>query len=129
MSNSKQQDNTIDLKSENLNIRIDCYLVVKKKFEKQYPNAHFEVITRTSNSILSPSWELLKKIKREKWSFQEYKIKLLEELSLNPKVIPKLEEMRKIAEKKTLFLVCYEKDPSQCHRSIIKKLIENSEVK
>ena len=109
-------------------IRTDCYLAKLKVFKHIHPKAHFEVITRSINHILSPSWELLKKAKLEDWPFQEYKIKLLEELSLNPKVIPKLQELKEISEQKELFLVCYEKNPEVCHRTIIKELIENLEV-
>ena len=105
-------------------IRTDCYLAKLKIFRQMHPKAHFEVITRSANHILSPSWELLEKRKEENWSFQEYRTKLLEELSLNPKVIPKLQELKKIAERKELFLVCFERNDKECHRIIIKELIE-----
>jgi len=92
-----------------MSIKTDCYLAKLRIYKHIYPKAHFEVITRSANSILSPSWELLKKAKSENWSFQEYKTKLLEELSSNPKVKSKLEELKKVSEEKLLFLVCYEK--------------------
>ena len=105
-------------------IRIDCYLAVLKKFKEQYPNAHFEIITRTAHSILSPSWELLKKSKEEEWNFEYYSNELLKEFKRIPAVWKKIEELQKIAKTKDIFLVCYEKDASKCHRSIIKTIME-----
>jgi uncharacterized protein YeaO (DUF488 family) len=106
-------------------IRTDCYLAVLKKFKEKYPNAHFEVITRVAKSPLSPSWDLLNKAKEEKWDFDKYRQALIIELGESGAAAKKLWELKLIARKKDVFLVCYEKDASKCHRSIIKELMGN----
>ncbi|MBA7599039.1 hypothetical protein ES703_06066 [subsurface metagenome] len=116
-----------------MGIRIDCYLAKLKEFKSKYPNAHFEVITNTSKSILAPSKELLidagifKKpngTKNPKMDFKEYKIRFMAEIYLNLKACSKLLDLKNLAEEKTVFLVCYCKNPEFCHRSIIKDMIE-----
>ena len=42
----------------------------------------------------------------------------------NPKAIERIRELREIAKEKVIFLVCYEKDPKKCHRSIVKDVLE-----
>lgn len=105
-------------------IRTDCYLAVLKRFREQYPDAHFEVITRIAHSVLSPSWELLEIAKKEKWDFKYYKDNLLKEFEENPAVWKRIKELQKIVKTKDIFLICYEKNSSKCHRSIIKTIIE-----
>jgi uncharacterized protein YeaO (DUF488 family) len=107
-------------------IRIDCYFAVLKKFKEQYMDAHFEMVMRRFGHPLSPSWNLLNQAKEMKWSFEKYTSELLEEFSKNPKAQERLKELREIARKKDVFLVCFEKDPSVCHRSIVKKILEES---
>lgn len=108
-----------------MNVRIECYLAILKKCKEQFPDAHFEVITRTSKSILSPSFQLLLKAKVNKWDFETYTKYYLAEIFSKPKALKKLKELRKIAKNQLLFLICYEKNPLECHRSIVKDLIEN----
>ena len=114
-------------------IRIDCYLAKLKEFKGMYPNAHFEVITNTSKSILAPSKELLidagifKKpngTKNPKMDFKEYKFRFVGEIYSNLNACSKLLELKDLAEKKTVFLVCSCKNPEFCHRSIINDMIE-----
>ena len=105
-------------------IRTDCYLAVLKKFKEKYPSAHFEVITRYANHVLSPSWELLRQAKEENWSFKRYKEALLKELLNNNAALEKIKKLKNISRRKVLFLVCYEKDASKCHRTIVKELIK-----
>ncbi|HEY0088780.1 MAG TPA: DUF488 domain-containing protein [Candidatus Lokiarchaeia archaeon] len=105
-------------------IRVDCYLAKLNEFKKKYPDSHFEVITRTTKSPLSPSWKLLNKSKEMKMPFDVYLTLLEEELKNNPLAQKKIDELITISKSKDIFLVCYEKDPSNCHRSFVKKLIE-----
>jgi uncharacterized protein YeaO (DUF488 family) len=108
------------------NIKLDCYLAVLKKYREKYPNALFEVITRTAKSPLSPSWELLNKAKEQNWSFERYKRAFLKEIKNNSRAKEKMKEIKKKARGgRTVFLVCYEKNPNECHRSIIKDFLEN----
>ncbi|MFX0137237.1 MAG: DUF488 family protein [Candidatus Hodarchaeota archaeon] len=106
-------------------IRIDCYMAVLKKYMKGYPNAIFEIITRDRNHPLSPSWKLLKKLKAGLVSFEQYKNALLEEINNREAAQQKLVELKEISKNHTVFLVCYEKDATKCHRSIIKALVDN----
>lgn len=118
-----------------MGIRIDCYLAKLKEFKSVYPNAHFEVITNASKSILAPSKELLidagflekpNGTKNPKMNFNlfEYKFRFMEEIYSNLKACSKLLELKNLAEEKTVFLVCFCKNPEFCHRSIIKDMIE-----
>lgn len=108
-------------------IRVDCYLSVLSKYKIMYPEAHFEVITRTAKSILSPSWHLLKVAKSSHWDFKTYREYFLEEIERNEKALALISELRRISKTKVVFLVCFEKNPNQCHRSIIKELIEKGD--
>lgn len=105
-------------------IHINCYLAVLKRFREKYPNAHFEVITRVAHHPLSPSWKLLNKIKHENISWEEYTTLFLNEME-SPSKKKELYRLQEIAQKKDLYLVCYEKDATHCHRSLVKKLIED----
>ena len=105
-------------------INTDCYLAVLQKYKAKFFEAHFEVITRTAGSVLSPSWELLTALKLNRISFEWYKKRFLEEISENPEAKKRINELREIAKDKVVFLVCFEKDPNVCHRSIVKKVIE-----
>lgn len=114
-------------------IRTDCYLAVLKKFREKFPDAHFEVITRTAKSILSPSKKLLieagimKKsdgTKNPKMPFNEYSLKFFDEIENNPKAKERLRELLKISKEKDVFLVCYEKDSNKCHRSLVKRILD-----
>ena len=116
-----------------MGIRIDCHLAKLKEFKSKYPNAHFEVITNASKSILAPSKELLndegifKKpngTKNPKMDFKEFKFRFIEEIYSNLKACSRLLELKSLAEKKTVFLVCSCKNPEFCHRSIINDMIE-----
>lgn len=114
-------------------IRIDCYLAKLKDFKSKYPNAHFEVITNTSKSVLAPSKELLIDAgilknpngnRNPKMDFKEYRLRFMEEIYSNLNACSKLLELKNLAETKTVFLVCSCKNPEFCHRSIINKIIE-----
>jgi uncharacterized protein YeaO (DUF488 family) len=108
-----------------MDVRIDCYIAKLDSFRISHPKAHFEIITRSWNSILAPSWELIERVKKEKLSFSEYRTFLIGEFRENTeKVRLELKRLKRIAMERILFLVCYEKDPNNCHRSIVKDLVE-----
>jgi len=109
-------------------INTDCYLAVLKKYKAKFPEAHFEVITRTAKSCLSPSSELLYEVRENKLSFEEYKERFLKELRECPFVPEKLRILRCIGEDRLIFLICFEKDASKCHRSIIRDILMNPSV-
>ena len=112
-------------------VRIDCYLGVLKKFKKEFPNAYFEYVN--NRNILAPSRELKieagvekKKdgTKNPKMLFDEYSIKYIEEINNNPKALKRLKELSIILRFTDIFLICYEVNPLECHRSIIKKILD-----
>lgn len=106
-------------------INTDCYLAILKKYREKYIDAHFEIITRTAKSCLSPSKELLEYAKKSNMSFDRYKELFLEELKRNSFVPEKLKSLKKISEERLIFLVCYEKDADKCHRSIVREILFN----
>jgi len=77
------------------------------------------------NSTLAPSWDLLNKAKNEKWSFKKYRIHFIKEITKNKKAIDRLFEIRELAKNNDVYLICFEKDSSKCHRSILIEIIKN----
>ncbi len=107
-------------------INTDCYLAVLKKYRTRFPDAHFEVITLTAKSLLSPSKELLNYAKENNISFEEYEKLFIKEISENPEAKKRIDELREIAKDKVVFLVCFERFAEKCHRSTVKKIIERA---
>lgn len=114
-------------------IRTDCYVAVFDKFKAANPDAHFEIITRmtipgighVTPSVLSPAWSLLDIVKAEKWDMLRYYAELGKQIFKDHDATYRLEELAEIARSgKTVFLVCYEKDATQCHRNYIKILLD-----
>lgn len=105
-------------------VSVECYLAVLDQFKQKHPEAHFEVITRTAGSPLSPTWELLNTAKDEKWPMDEYYAALGKQFNQDIQARERLNYLIKLVKSgKNVFLVCYEKDPSKCHRSYVKMLI------
>jgi uncharacterized protein YeaO (DUF488 family) len=115
-----------------MSIRVDCYVAVLERFMHEYPNAVFEVITRqtfsphhTMPSVLSPTWDLLNAAKSEKWPIERYFVELGKQFDRDPDAQEELFRLRTIVRSgKTLFLVCFEKDATKCHRTFVKNLLE-----
>lgn len=107
-----------------MNIQINCHLAKLRTFKRIYHEAHFEVITRTVKHSLSPTWKLLTMLKKKTIDFETYRLLFLEEIANNPEAIKRIRELREIGKDKLIFLVCYERDPKKCHRSIVKDIIE-----
>jgi hypothetical protein len=109
-----------------MRIRTECYLVALDKYREEYPDAHFEVITRSAGHVLSPSWTLVTR-GRGGLPFEIYERLLLAEFRSNRREVEgELQRIREIARSgREVFLVCFEKDASHCHRSIVKRLVED----
>ncbi len=108
-------------------VRLDCYVALLPKFKERFPMAHFEVITRQgASSPLSPSWSLLEAIKSGALAWEEYGVRLVAEIHANQEARARLKRLRGIASERVTFLVCFEKDPARCHRSIVKKLVNET---
>lgn len=112
----------------------ETYLAKLKQMKEKYPDAHFEVVTRTAKSILSPSYELLTEYKvlikdlpkNEIIELFEkaYTPRFEKEMLYNNKCHDRMKELALMSIDKDVFLVCYEKE-YPCHRFILKKYIEN----
>jgi uncharacterized protein YeaO (DUF488 family) len=106
------------------NIRLECYRAILARVQQEHPDAHFEIITRQEmSSPLSPSWPLLKQAKAEAMPFEEYGEKLLEEIRHRKDAFVLMKKLYELAKHQPVYLVCYEKDYSKCHRSLVKRWI------
>ena len=112
-------------------VRVDCYKAVVPKFKVQNPGAHFEEITATVKNPLSPTWKLLMRYKPphnlpfKPDQFAAYLAELEPQLRKSRAAMLRLYELATMVRSgKTVFLVCYEIDPGQCHRSLVKRMLE-----
>ena len=60
----------------------------------------------------------------EYFNLFEYRFRFMNEIYSNLNTCSKLLELKDLAEEKTVFLVCFCRNPEFCHRSIIKDMIE-----
>ena len=109
------------------NIRLEVYPQVIVKYKKQYPKAIFEVIMRfppqyleCSPHILSPSIGLFKQARAGQISWDQYSLAFEKEMFGSHQCIQELFRLKAIAQNNLLFLICSEKNPAHCHRSLIK---------
>lgn len=56
--------------------------------------------------------------RKKAWEEVDYEDRFRREILNNPKAMGKLKEIRKLAEEKDVYLICYEKEPP-CHRFIL----------
>lgn len=92
------------------------------KKKEEFPDAKFIVITRFNEHILSPSWDLLNRYKRNNdWDAfcEDFK----QEMS-NWLCRVQMLAIAKEAKEHDVFLVCYEND-EKCHRFLVKEIIED----
>jgi len=113
-------------------LRTDCYLAVLKRFKVKYPTAIFELVHRASGSVLAPSVDLLIRTgifakadgSKNPKDFVLYRRLYREQILTNKMAMQRLRELKQMAERQDIFLVCLEKDPTNCHRTLIKEMIE-----
>ena len=72
---------------------------------------------------LGPSNELLSEWNKSKINFAEYKTRYLKEMQMQTQ---KIRELAEVAGKNTLTLLCHEKSDAECHRRLLKELIEKA---
>ena len=116
-----------------IGLRTDCYAAVLPKFCKQYAHAHFEIVMRIPASVgltappsdLSPSPSLLRRYKEQKCTFAEFAAELKKELFSNPRTLLHMQKLLDLSRHQLVFLVCCEKDATQCHRSLLKQWMEH----
>lgn len=119
-----------------LNFRVDCYLVLLKRYRQNFTDAHFEIITSRAGypgRYLAPSKGLLKEAgvmaynkkgdKHPKIPFEEYEKLYIAEINKHPAAWVRLKELFEMGRTKKVFLVCKERDKYECHRIIVWKLL------
>lgn len=73
---------------------------------------------------LSPSEELLNMYKCGYISWSSFRKSFIKQITNNEKAMEKIENLRYLVESGVnIALICYEKDSSECHRSIVAELI------
>ena len=86
-------------------------------------------IMRSNGSVLSPSWNLLNKFKFQKKTmglnkaWENFIIDFIFEMD-NDAAINAMKDIAKISIKQDVALVCSCVDAAHCHRSLIKRMIE-----
>lgn len=105
-------------------VKLDCYMSILPAVREHIPLAHFEIVTRQgANSPLSPSWDLLNAAKAGEITWDEYKTRLRAEIASRIEAKMLLSRLKTISRERLVFPVCFEKDPTKCHRSLVKELI------
>lgn len=93
---------------------------------KNYPKDEIKIeVTRSSGSILAPSWELLNDYKSGKIDWTGYERRYINEMT-NPKAIMEMLRIKSLSETTNVRLICYEKNPP-CHRFILLRMILGTE--
>jgi uncharacterized protein YeaO (DUF488 family) len=126
-------------------VNVDCYFAKLTKFNREFDNVHFEFIVRylprwlslenlkeenATNTFrvcqaLSPGPQLLQAAKTGGVNFRQYSEQLEHQLFHDSIAVKRMHELHEIAKSKVVFLICYESNPEQCHRSLVQKWINN----
>ena len=96
----------------------ESYLANMKKLPR---DAVKIVVTRSAGHMLSPSKTLLHGYKSGKVSWDEYVRTFTREMD-NPACVAIMGEIKKMAEKRDVYLICYEKE-YPCHRFLLLDMI------
>jgi len=101
------------------------YKAIVSQTRACYPNATFLDVTRSKKSILSPSWNLLNDYKAGLIDWTVYTERFEREME-RPKALREMLRVAKEAQKKDIFLVCFEGplNECRCHRFILLDLIQ-----
>lgn len=79
-------------------------------------------VTRRAGHILSPSKNLLKDYKDGSINWEQYVERFKREMN-NDECIAAMRKIKWMAKDKQVYLICYEKDPYRCHRSLLLDMI------
>lgn len=74
---------------------------------------------------LSPSQQLLKELKTNKKTWDQFITSFKSELEKNSESIQSIKDLRTEMKTKNVTLLCFEKDGNPCHRHLLKKIIQN----
>ena len=89
---------------------------------RHYPRFHKKLEYDEWNRNLAPSKELLKRYKREEINWNEFRLAFLQELS-SEDARRELDKLAKLAQSRSVTLLCYEKEGEKCHRYIVRAMI------
>lgn len=73
-------------------------------------------------TTIAPSRELLREFKHEGLSWEEYVPRYLDEMQV-PEAVTTIARFAKLAESKTITLMCICEDERRCHRSLLKGIV------
>lgn len=130
-------DNFVQVKKNNrmaTGIRVDCYAAVLSKYQSKFPKGQFEIVMRkpwtvgiknVQPSVLSPSETLLTLYQFGHTQFKRFAQLFEKELFTSKWAIFKLKTLREIAKVREVFLVCCERNPAECHRSLLHHYLTN----
>ncbi len=94
-----------------------------KQMATDNPDAVFIVVTRSAGHILSPSWGLLNDYKAGRINWAQYTERFKREMNCDL-CAAEMKRIWDMAQKKDVFLVCYEKPGENCHRHILLEMIK-----
>lgn len=80
------------------------------------------VVTRRAGHVLSPSKKLLWDYKNRRISWNEYVKRFYQEMD-NDICRAEMRRIKKLANDKHVYLICYERSPYKCHRSLLLDMI------
>lgn len=80
------------------------------------------VVTRSAGHMLSPSKALLSDYRKGKIKWDEYVKTFYREMD-NPACVAIMREIKKMAERRDVFLICYEAPGKNCHRYLLMDMI------
>ena len=110
---------------------LTTYFANTKNIEVDKPDALTVAITRYKppvaldlwSQLLAPTKELLHAYKYDNLSWEKFVEKFKIQLYYDKRAMALLDTLAHISLYKDVCLVCFEKDPDQCHRSIVQEMI------
>ena len=89
---------------------------------RHYPRFHKKLEYDEWNRNLAPSKELLKRYRDKEITWTQFRLAFLKELS-SDEAKRELDKLHELARKRSVTLLCYEKEGERCHRYIVSALI------
>lgn len=93
---------------------------------KENPGAELINVTRSSGSVLSPSWKMLNEYKAKKITWDGYIVRFVKEMD-NPVSRAEMLRIGELAKTKDVYLVCFEKK-GNCHRFLLVDMIKRAMI-
>lgn len=94
-------------------------VLITRYYPRGVKKGHFDIWFRS----LSPSPSLLKQYKNGSESWEEFESDFVSEIRDSMESNKQLEDISNLSKKKNVTLLCYEKSGHNCHRYLVKDLI------